>query len=518
MGKLNHSPCRVLAIHIVPRLLSCGKGNADANDTSVNDDQNVSTSDDSQDGGEKNELDPGAVNYGGYEFEMLTETNSYQYNLYAYTGDGYPSQVTDVALWYRAMQMKDEYGVNLVLNNQGKEAYNTVFTGVGGQSLEADIVMLNAKNTMLLAQNGYIFDVNTLPNLNLEASYWDQRIQTEYKIGNSLFCLEGDFNFADDFATYVTIYNDTLYNNYGFYEKYGTPYDLARQGKWTYEKMGLMIADLAEDNGDGEWDENDKWGMLAETPMPYYFFLGSGMKLMSNKNGELVVNLNDDTGWMRMYEIIEDMTALCLSPDTLVAERLDVGGALWDVVSDIFKYDRALFRTTSLSAVNRLIDMKSNYGIMPIPAYEESSEADAAYYCWLQAGLHYPMSFPITIKDVDKTSNIAEILSYVSRYGADSLYTAFYDLLSYARLCRTANDVEMLKLVFANKTFDIDDALQISKMHDVVRKALLNDSTVNGAMGRINTEFTKEKRANIQTKMQEIVIGIINNTTSYVPQ
>ncbi len=476
-------------------------------------------------GGEKEEYDPGTVNYGGYDYEMLTETNHYHYSLYAYEGDSTPSQVTDVALWYREAQMKEYYGVNLVLNNRGSDketgALATVRNTVGTGQATADVLMLNGENTMVAAQDGLIYDVNTLPNLNLEASYWDQRIQTEYKVGTALYCLDGDFNFADDLATYVVIYNDMLYDKYGYYDTYGSPYELASQGKWTYEKMQLMILDRASDkDGGGEMNENDIWGMISETSLPYYFALGSGEKMLSNKDGEFTLNLLDETRWNKMQQILTNMMALVINKDTLIAggaagNYLPNSADLWNVASDVFKYDRALFRTTSLSAVNRLLDMESNYGIMPIPAYEETAPEDAAYYCWLQPYLHYPMSFPVSLRDVEQTTEITEIFAYTSKYGADSLYTAFFDLLSYARLCRTADDVEMLKLVFANKCYDIDQALSVTRLFTWVSSGAKNNATVDGAMGVITTNYTPEHRNTIDTKMKEIVLNFTTEGKSY---
>ena len=473
-------------------------------------------------GGEKDEYDPGEVNYGGYEYEMLTETNSKSYNLYLYLGEGVPSQVTDMALWQREGMMDAKYGVKLKLNNQKDKAtaLETIRNSVGSGQSSADIIMINGEYTMVIAQEGHIYDVNTLPNLNLEASYWDQRIQSEYKIGESLYCLEGDFNFADELSTFVVIYNDTFYESYGYYDTYGSPYELASQGKWTYEKMQEMIKDCASDkDGGGVMDENDIWGMVSESKLPYYILIGSGKKTLTNRDGEFTFDIKDN-GWANVQDILEKGMELLINDDTIIADGktghyITNSGAMWDIASDIFKYNRALFRTTSLSAVTRLIDMESDYGIMPIPAYEETSPEDAAYYCWLEPYLHYPMSFPVSARDVEKTTQITEIFAYTSRYGADSLYNAFFDLLAYARLCRTGNDIEMLKLVFANKCFDMDQALGITRLLNKVADATRNNATAEGAMGAINNRFTAGDIETYELLMKEIVLNLSVNGKTY---
>lgn len=367
---------------------------------------------------------------------------------------------------------------------------------------------------MEMVQEGLYFNVNELPHLNLGADYWDQRIQQEYLIGDKLFCIDGDYTFASSLATHVIVYNDTMYNNFDYYTKYGTPYELVSQGKWTIDLMAEMIADTSSDlNGDDKMDENDSWGYVSEKGMPYSFLLGSGHKALSTKDGALTLNMLDDTEWQTMLAIIEKMVGVAQGEDSIVADRDIKGDNVWVVATDIFKFDRALFRSTALTAVMDLVDMKSDYGILPIPKY---NEAQLEYYCRMSPELHYPMSFPITMPNVDKGAHIAEILCYTSRHGADSLYSAFFDLMAYARLCRTDNDVEMLKLIFANKVYDLDTALIVTNLVYVLRDAMGMWTDANSVVGKVVTKYTAGYKATIKTKMQDLVTKI-EIETRHVP-
>ena len=72
------------------------------------------------------------------------------------------------------------------------------------------------------------------------------------------------------------------------------------------------------------------------------------------------------------------------------------------------------------------------------------------------------------MSDPGKSALAFELISYYSLYmGGDSLSYAFYDLLAFARLCRDADDVNMLKLVFANKTYDLERAAQLSSIQSI---------------------------------------------------
>ena len=133
--------------------------------------------------------------------------------------------------------------------------------------------------------------------------------------------------------------------------------------------------------------------------------------------------------------------------------------SVWTPASNIFEYDRALFRTTTLSAVNRLTDMKANYGILPIPAYYEDQ---TEYYCWVSGVTAMPMAISAKAQDPNRTAEIAERLCYHSRYGADTLYKAFFEQMAYSRICRTPDDIKMLELVIESKTFDLDQVAKIT--------------------------------------------------------
>lgn len=421
---------------------------------------------------------PDAVNFGGYDFTMMIRTNATTENniaLYKFEGER-ATQVTDVAIYKREMLMSETYGVNIKLIEEGDNSYTALGTYAKSGTHFADAVCIYGNHTLSAARYGYIYDINTLDHLNLEASYWDQRMINEFTIGDSLYCIDGDFNFMDDLVTFVTVYNDKLYSDYGYYEKYGTPYEMVSKGEWTLDKLEMMIKDLGADlNSDGKMNEDDMYGLIGEGTMPYYLFAASGIQTLKNKDGMLTLAIKDDSTWETVYGIFERTMGLCKSADILFPNRTGVidSSDVWSAASDVFEYDRALFRTSALEGITRCVSMKSNYGILPLPKYNEAQEG---YYGWVNAALHMPMSFPVTAQDIDKATHIAEILAYHSRYGTDTLYSSFYDLMATARLCRTVDDYNMLTLIFENKRYDLDRALQVSGFINLTYNMCVNDN------------------------------------------
>ena len=504
----------LLLVTVLSSFASCKNDNGDTSTPTLP--PATTASDVEANTGETDEYDPGNVNFGGYDFKMLVQSNEKHYTLHVYEGTNTPTQVTDTAIWQREHLLKSAYGVNLVmLKPSGDVSLATMLRNNAGQD-SYDIVMPIAESVFTFAQEDLLLDINKLPNLNLQASYWDQRIQEDYKIMDSLYCIEGDFNFADDLATYVYIYNDFLYNQYGYYDTYGSPYELVSNGGWTVETLKRMIKDKSAETGEGVWNERDTYGYIAECAVPYYLLHGAGIKQMSNQNGELILNINDSSTWERIYETLNSVSELVYTEDSIVPGRpgemtSDGQDFIWSAVSDIFKYDRALFRSTTLSAVIDLQDMKSDYGILPVPNNEEGS---TEYYSLIRPDLHYPMTFPSSLTDVDKTTQIAELYAYVSANGPDSLRAAFFDVLADARLCRTANDVEMLELVFANKAYDLDDALLVTDLHNAVSNAVAKKANLADCMGEISSKCGPANKESMITKLNSIVKNLLPELSS----
>lgn len=400
------------------------------------------------------------------DFTILTDDNGGSDRPNWIYEENKPSgEVISNALFNRQSIMEELYGVTLRLKKDTE--YETLITNtLSSGDYVYDISMVPAVNTLALACKGAYKNVLELDTvINLEASYWDQRIQKEYRINDMLFTLEGDFSYVDELRTLVVLYNDSIYSKYDYTNKYGTAYSLVESNTWTYSVMMEMIKDLADNsNHDDVMNENDTWGMVSERTAVYYFFLGAGMKTMENNNGELTLLLTDTTYYNRLYDVIENTLSMAGNPDVIMVNSpgaVSDSSQAWTFASNIFEYDRALFRTTTLSAVTRLLDMESDYGILPIPAYFDDQ---TEYYCWVSGNTAMPMAISDNTPDSHVTAEIVERLCYHSRYGSDTLYSAFFDHMAYSRICRTQDDINMLEVVMDSKTYDLDQVTKITEV------------------------------------------------------
>ena len=311
---------------------------------------------------------------------------------------------------------------------------------------------------MQAASQGMVWNLNLLEELNLEASYYDQRIQQNFRIGDMLFQLTGDYEVLDELVTFGVLYNDFVYKNLGYYDSEGTPYQMVKEYRWTYAKMMELASEFTSISG-AEHPQDEQWGIVSEQQAVYYFYMGSGLQPMQSVNGELEILLSDKTNFDLTLNAVETLMGFSVSDDMLFSSDIVVVDSRTksQIASDIFEENRALFRTTSLSDALYCSEMEKDFGILPVPLL---AEGQTAYYNQINADAAWPMCIPFYVNDVHRVADIFERLSYYSRYGSDTtLYEEFFQRLADARICRKSDDRLMMELVFSTKVYCIDTYL-----------------------------------------------------------
>ncbi len=444
------------------------------------------------DGGEE-EIDetvfaPKQDDFDEYTFKMLLDSGQNKNN-WGFSGTTNTEDVIDTAFFSRNEYLQEFYNIEILVEVNGSSLTSFMSGQDQSQKHYADIVIGVASSMLRNAvPNGLVLDLNNVEGLNLEGSYWDQRIQEGYALEGMLFALEGDYTVWDDLRTHVVLYNADLYEEYRYQTTYGSPYEVVREGEWTLALMMEMFRDRS-DIASGELGKNSQWGMLSETAFAHVVFLGTGVNVVPmDRRGVRSVALADDTLFTNVYDTMNYVIGtLSASKEILLADNNGgiLGSDIWTDVSAMFESGQALFRSTTMSAALRLENMESNFGILPAPKYEEGQEE---YYSWCAATAHSPLLIPATAMsasgaDLTRTATILDAIGYTSKYmpndDALSLLDAFKYYMSVVKLCRTGEDYEMMNLVLSNKVFDFDVAYGITGLFDLSVSLIKTPEGVN---------------------------------------
>ena len=426
---------------------------------------------------------PAQVDLGGYEYRMLVSHDP-KYFMHI---EGTTGEVIDTALYNRELFLEEYFNITYTakaVDDKDDALYNMLQEMVLAGEDFADVLCMHGNQTLSqAAPKGLLTQLNDKEGFNLSASYWDQRIQTEYDINGRLFALEGDFSIYDELRTMGILYNTKMYKDLQYDSTFGSPYDLVREGKWTYEKYKQMVANSSTDEGETGLDKDDTVGVLAETITPYYFFLGSGSKITKTVNGR--VTLMFDTQNELITNTLTDLIKYFdEDPDTVIITKgffsVDSDDKMWAAANEKMMQGENFIRTSTLIDAVSITKSMTDFGMLPIPKYTEDQDG---YYCWVSSSAGAHLSIPATsVNHIDNTVTITEAMCYFSRYsisGAQTLYDAFFDHLSLTSLCQTANDYEMMEKIFASKTYDIEAACNFTgiyyKVHEMLRDGKVGD-------------------------------------------
>ena len=412
---------------------------------------------------EKEDLD-------NYTFRMVIDDAGLQVNQRWFTyieDDG--MDVLDQAFYDRNMFLQDYFNINIEFKRIGTyQMVETMRKSLMSHDDFADITMSVAGHVLKpAATEGLAMDLNKLSPLNLDASYWDQRIQQEYSINNMLFTLEGDYNCYDDLSTYVVYFNNYLYEQFDYPDKYGSLYDHVRDGTWTQSLLMEMVKGVAEEDN-SNIAPGKRWGMYAQDPLPYIYYLATGNHgLVHEEDGSLSLVFDDRTVYNITETLLSDaIKAVAINEDVVVIEScVNAGTATWPDFFEGFATDKAMFYTGIMVDFQYFSkDMKSLYGMLPIPKYNSEQEE---YYSWCSSQCHLPLVIPKTAYDhAETTAKITEAMAYFSKYPFSSkgmtVVEAEYEWLMLNSVCRTYDDLDMAKIVFASKAYDLDFATNLT--------------------------------------------------------
>ena len=113
-----------------------------------------------------------------------------------------------------------------------------------------------------------------------------------------------------------------------------------------------------------------------------------------------------------------------------------------------FGNDNVLYHFGMIKDVTTHRQMETNYGILPIPKYDEAQE-NYSSLVWM----HHDtiLGIPATVKNTDMAEIVLEALSAESYY---TVYRDFYDTVIMGRSARDQQSKEMLQIIFDTRSFD----------------------------------------------------------------
>ena len=134
---------------------------------------------------------------------------------------------------------------------------------------------------------------------------------------------------------------------------------------------------------------------------------------------------------------------------------------IWTEATKIFSENRALFRTGTFGDTVDLRDMKTDFGVLPIPKIDASQDG---YYCMAHNDI-MPLVIPTTVPDEHKTALLTEALAFESMF---TLTPSFYEVFLDEKILRDDKSKEMIDILFESKVYSLDYMCGITGLSSMV--------------------------------------------------
>ena len=399
-------------------------------------------------------------NFGGVTIKVLTDQNNDYYQWEVAPAELVEGDRVNNAFYNRAQLIEEEYGIHLeqvFAENQNDvvvQAKENITTGLDEyQVYVAGMLYLSG-----LVGDELFLDLSKIENgyIDLTQPYWDQSIVRDLTVLGSNYFATGDALVTDDDATWAIFFNKDIAENYHVAEKYNVDslYDLVREGRWTLDVMYEIVQEVATDAGDYgmAWgtDTPDTWGMIAQCYDSYTFTVGAGQTLRRNDGSNIIITAGDQSNINAFDKVF---TLLTSSDFVAIAEKTGSTSANYygDMIP-MFANGKGLFMPNKIASISdpTLRDANIRYGLLPMPKYNEDQEdyttTVTVYWC---------SAFAIPITNVEKLDATCYALEALAYYGMEQVTPEYYEHTLKDRRLEDTESMEMLDLIFRNRTYDM---------------------------------------------------------------
>lgn len=408
----------------------------------------------------------GERDYGGRDFRFLLFGNGEELSWSAFdvlaeeaTGEG----IND-AIFNRNLSIGERFNVKIVGDSDVSAAAKlTAMVRAGDSSYDASFLQTSSAGSA--AQNGDYLDMTALPDIDIAKPYWDQSCIHDLSIGGKVYFMTGDISTIDKKATWILMFNKNLVTSF----ELESPYALVNEGTWTIDKFREMSADVSTDlNGDGAMDKVDQYGLATTPDTVYGLFYSCGGRFIEKDESDLPVFSVDVDKCSSILEktgnIMADRNATLLS-SLVKGETNPIV-----TIQNCFIEGRSLFYGEVMFHVNRLREMADDFGIIPMPKYDEAQEKYITYTN--PAGLM--LVVPKSTADVGCTGAVLEAMASLSH---TTLTPAYYDNALKGKFARDNDSGAMLDLIFENRVYDLTQIYGWGSMPSSYNALALKGST-----------------------------------------
>ncbi len=239
---------------------------------------------------------------------------------------------------------------------------------------------------------------------------------------------------------YVLFFNQSIIEK----NKMESPYDMVRDGSWTLDAFLKLAREGSSDlSGDGTVDvDNDQMAYVAKHAANRAFMTSVDTSVFVTGSdgvptvGNVSERLTNAYEKLRPFFFDKELTYITEEPDMILLSKPFIEG-------------RVLFLNNCLMAIEGMRNMEDDFGIVPLPKYDEAQEEYRSQIATSTSALYIPK----TVEDPEMLGTVMEALGY---YSHKDVIPTYYETALNVKYARDETVQEMLALVRDNASTNID--------------------------------------------------------------
>ncbi len=473
MAKLKRITAVLIALlMLVPTLASCSNNTPAESKETTPQQETAQTAESTDASADESETEderikpniPESADFGGDTITFLhwyntawTETVRQSRDIYA---EGITGEAINDAVYNRNVKIEDAYKVKIALQlEQSTDIASMVGQQVTAGDSTYDVVYQLLSAAPALIQKSYFHNLFNVPNIDLEKPWWDQNSISSLSTMGILPLVSTSINVNDKDATAALAFNKTIAEN----NQLEDLYTLVREGKWTYDKLTEMAeATYNDSNGDGTMTPDDVYGFLGGRDVIDSLYHGSGSQFITkNENDEFVFTFGTERDVDVISKGIDIVNSVWYFNHHAWKDQSDI------LYRQIFETGHGLFFWMRLDDVTNMRAGDADFGIIPIPKYEEAQDK---YYSLVSQHTTGLMSIPITCAG-DELSMVGMVLEALAAESHYTLIPEYIETSLKTKNSRDAESADMLDIILGNRVFDPMNVYSFANFGDAIMDA-----------------------------------------------
>lgn len=443
----------IISMFLTLILTACGNSNSSNNNSGDdkspgNDNKNENSGDNGEvqqeeEGPKEYKAEAETFDWGGKEFKILVNPNdsSLEWRDVDFTSEEQNGEPINDAVFNRNVIIEEMFNIKIVpVNADSGTHVGSIRKAVKAGDNSYDLTFNSTFDSSTLAQEGILYDLFSVQNLDLSQPWWDQNAVKDLSIMNKLYYVTGDIGTMYRKSVGIILFNKQMMQDYAL----GNPYQFVENKQWTMDKFFEMCTAVSQDlDSNGKWDDNDKYGMLGYCDIIAIGLIGGGVKFATKNTNDIpeITFMNEKT-----VAIFEKFTSILYKPELFWS--WSKSGSNNERSRVMFANGQGLFNWNEFHSIPNLREMETDFGILPMPLYSEGQER---YYHSVNPHVAQMMAIPTSNPDAEKTGAVAQHFGAV---GKNILTPAYYDISLVGKYARDEESIMTMDVIFNTMTYD----------------------------------------------------------------